>query len=40
MHYSPRAVPKDLYVFPDFPYPESILPKDEYPNGQQVIGRM
>ena len=40
MHYSPHAVPKDLYVFPDFPYPESILPKDEYPNGQQVIGRM
>ena len=35
----PLAVPKDLYVFPDFPYPEELLPKDEYPTGQQVGGR-
>ena len=32
----PLAVPKDLYVFPDFPYPEELLPKNEYPSGRQV----
>lgn len=33
---SALAVPKDLYVFPDFPYPEGLRPKNEYPTGQEV----
>lgn len=29
-------VPKDMYVFPEFPYPKDIYPKDEYPTGKEV----
>jgi hypothetical protein len=25
-----------MYVFPEFPYPEDISPKDEYPTGKEV----
>lgn len=30
------AVPKDLYTFPDFPYPPELLPEETFPNGAQV----
>ena len=31
-----HTVPQDLYLFPDFPYPPELKPKDEYPTGGEV----
>jgi len=29
-------VPQDMYVFPDFPYPPELRPKEEFPTGREV----